>query len=173
MASRGLVSGEICPKHCWEFIHPLASSHFQSFLQYGLDYLVHCFHLPVCLRVSHCCETLVDAIFVVEIFELPTLELSSIVSNNGLWKPETEYDVAYKEIDDFLCSDRCQWFCFCPLGEVVDCHNCILCTAFRDWQGAYNVDSPHCEWSWTDHLCKFYRRCSRDLCILLEFIALS
>ena len=130
MASHGLVGGPIGPKHRWKFIHPLASSLFQTLFQYGLDYLVYGFHLSVGFRVSNRCKLLLNAIFLTKFFELLAFELSSIVCNDGPWKARTAYDISYDEINNLLSGYCGQRLCFFPFGKVVDRNYCIFRSTF-------------------------------------------
>ena len=51
------------------------------------------------------------------------VKLLSIIRDDDLRNFESADDALPNEATDIFLRDGCQWFCFYPLGEVVDSHN--------------------------------------------------
>ena len=66
----------------------------------------------------------------IEILELDTIELGSVVSDDGIWETKSTYDVADHKVDYFLRCDSSKGYGFRLLGKVISYDDGVLRTTF-------------------------------------------
>ena len=77
-----------------------------------------------------------------EVSEVLVVELSSVVSNDGVWQSEHEDDRLLNEVFHLLLSDLCQRFGFHLLSEVVDRDDYELSLTGRRGERSEYANSP-------------------------------
>lgn len=83
-----------------------------------------------------------DLVFVIEVLKGATLELCSIISDDGPGDSESSDYIPPYEPYHISISDVCQWFCLDPLGEVVSCNQQVFTIASSGGQWSHDVHSP-------------------------------
>ena len=125
-----------------QFIYPPSYGFFQHFLYCGEQGLVHCFCLPVALRVVWSKEQIFYFEFRTKGSKSNVVELWSIISYDRLRDPELTNDVFPNKPRDVFVFDIGISFSFYPLAEIVSGHKKKFFLSGNNGQGANYVHSP-------------------------------
>ena len=69
-------------------------------------------------------------------------KLSPIVRHQALRHSKPAHNVFPYETFDLVCGDLGHWFCFDPVGEILNCHHQVLHLPDRQRERSQDVDSP-------------------------------
>ena len=144
--SWGTDRDTVRPKRFKETVVPIPFVLMYCFLQYFAERLIERFDRPICLRVITSGVILLDFVLFNEPMHLGRPKRFGIVRSDAVWNPEAIYDVSLQEVDDIGTFHLAQWYCLCPLGEVVRCSkNEMMTSRRRRVDGANDVYAPSIE----------------------------
>lgn len=129
-----------------QFIYPPSFGFFQPFLQCGKQGLVHCFCLPVALRVAWSGVQIFYLQFRTKGPKSNAVELWSIISYDHLQDPEQTNGVLLNKPGDVFVFDVSISFDLYPLAKIVSGHKNELFLSNSNGQGSNYVHFPLREW---------------------------
>ena len=133
------------PQDSRHFFCPCPLSFLQPPLQTSEQDSIGRLDLTIPPRMLHRGKHLFDPELHAQLAQLLTRKLGTIIGHQVSWDPKTVDNVPPREVLDLVGDYMCNWFCFYPLGEVLNHHHEILHLTNCQRERTQDVYSPSME----------------------------